>query len=131
MSGYIADFGDDRPKALELSKQLESHKWIDRYTRAIFAEFTVYNAQANFFTAITLLTEILTTGGYYHQPKIQTLKLYRYLGPEMVFVMACEITYIVFLLYFLYKQVRYLRSYLNVEVDIAKSLNGTKFDLSP
>lgn len=104
-SGYVADFGDDRPKALKLSKQLESLNWIDRYTRAVFAEFTIYNAQTNFFTVITLLTEILPTGGYYHSPKIQTLRLYRYVGPEMVFVMACEITYMAFLLYFLYKQV--------------------------
>lgn len=104
-SGYVADFGDDRPKALKLSKQLESLNWIDRYTRAVFAEFTTYNAQTSFFTVITLLTEILPTGGYYHSPKIQTLRLYRYVGPEMVFVMACEITYMAFLLYFLYKQV--------------------------
>ena len=54
---------------------------------------------------MTLLSEILPTGGYYHHPKIQTLRLYRYVGPEMAFVMACEITYMAFLLYFLYKQV--------------------------
>lgn len=104
--GYVADFGDDRDKAQELSKQLNSQNWIDRYTRAIFAEFTIYNAETNFFSAITLLTEILPTGGYQHNPKIQTIRLYRYVGPEMVFVMACELSYMAFLLYFLYKQVR-------------------------
>lgn len=103
--GYVADFGDDRSKAEDLTKKLESNGWIDRYTRAIFAEFTIYNAQTNFFSVITLLSEILPTGGYHHHPKIQTLRLYRYVGPEMAFVMACEITYMAFLLYFLYKQV--------------------------
>ena len=49
--------------------------------------------------------EILPTGGYYPNSKIQTLRLYRYIGAEMVVVMACEIMYISFLLYFLYKQV--------------------------
>ena len=109
LPGYIADFGDDKTKALQLSKQLESQNWIDRYTRAIFAEFTIYNAQTNFFTVITLLSEILPTGGYYHNPRIQTLRLYRYVGPEMVFVMACEIGYMAFLLFFLYKQVRFTK----------------------
>lgn len=107
--GYVADFGSDRKEAEALSKQLNSQHWIDRYTRAIFAEFTIYNAQTNFFCVITLLAEILPTGGYYHSPKIQTLRLYRYVGPEMVVVMACEIMYMSFLLYFLYKQVKKYR----------------------
>jgi len=107
--GYVADFGNDREKAENLTKLLDSQHWIDRYTRAIFAEFTIYNAQTNFFSVITLLSEILPTGGYYHSPKIQTLRLYRYVGPEMVFVMACEITYMTFLLYYLYKQVKKYR----------------------
>lgn len=104
--GYVADFGADRKGAQELYKELKSQKWIDRYTRAVFAEFTIYNAETNFFCVITLLSEILPTGGYYHSPKIQTIRLYRYVGPEMVFVMACELTYMLFLLYFLYKQVK-------------------------
>ena len=107
--GYVADFGADRKGAEKLSKELTSQHWIDRYTRAIFAEFTIYNAQTNFFCVITLLSEILPTGGYYHSPKIQTIRLYRYVGPEMVFVMACEISYMLFLLYFLYKQVKKYR----------------------
>ena len=103
--GYVAEFEDERSKAEDLTKQLKSQGWIDRYSRAVFAEFTVYNAQTNFFSVITLLLEILPNGAYYHSPKIQTLRLYRYVGPEMAFVMACEITYMAFLLYFLYKQV--------------------------
>ena len=102
----MADFGADRKGAQELYEELKSQKWIDRYTRAIFTEFTIYNAETNFFCVITLLSEILPTGGYYHSPKIQTIRLYRYVGPEMVFVMACELTYMLFLLFFIYKQVK-------------------------
>lgn len=106
----MADFGADRKGAEKLSEELSSQNWIDRYTRAIFAEFTIYNAETNFFCVITLLSEILPTGGYYNNPKIQTIRLYRYVGPEMVFVMACEISYMLFLLYFLYKQVKKYRN---------------------
>lgn len=104
--GYVADFGSTREQGEKMASVLSSKGWIDKYTRALFAEFTVYNPYTNFFSAVTLLTEVRATGGYHHMPKIQTLRLYRYIGPEMAFVMACEITYIAFLLYFLYKQVK-------------------------
>lgn len=106
----MADFGANREGAEKISKQLNSQRWIDRYTRAIFAEFAIYNAETNFFCVVNLLAEILPTGGYYLSPKIQTIRLYRYVGPEMVFVMACEIGYMAFLLYFLYKQVKKYRN---------------------
>ncbi|XP_022801964.1 uncharacterized protein LOC111339550, partial [Stylophora pistillata] len=108
--GYVADFGAKRDEAEEIAKKLSSLNWIDRHTRAIFAEFAIYNAQTNFFCVITLLSEILPSGGYYLSPRIQTIRLYRYVGPEMVFVMACELGYMAFLLYFLYKQVKKYRS---------------------
>lgn len=107
--GYVADFGSSRVQGEKMASVLSSNGWIDKYTRAIFAEFTIYNPYTNFFSAVTLLTEVRATGGYHHMPKIQTLRLYRYIGPEMAFVMACEITYIAFLLYFLYKQVKKYR----------------------
>ncbi|XP_048576191.1 uncharacterized protein LOC5508455 [Nematostella vectensis] len=108
--GYVADFGSKRDDALKIADTLSSQGWIDKYTRAIFAEFTIYNAYTNFFSVVTLLTEILPTGGYHHWPRVQTLRLYRYIGPEMVFVMACEIMYLAFLLLFLYKQVKKYRA---------------------
>lgn len=106
----MADLGSDRLEAETLTKNLSASGWIDKYSRALFAEFTVYNPYTNFFSAVTLLTEIRATGGYFHSPRVQTIRLYRYIGPEMAFVMACEISYIAFLVYFLYKQVKKYRA---------------------
>ncbi|KAK3737773.1 hypothetical protein QZH41_012212 [Actinostola sp. cb2023] len=108
--GFVADLGSDRLEAEKMIANLSAMGWIDRYSRALFAEFTIYNPYTNFFSAVTLLTEIRATGGYHHMPKVQTIRLYRYIGPEMFFVMACEITYIAFLVYFLYKQVKKYRA---------------------
>ena len=108
--GYVVDLGTDRKDAEDSCKTLDEQDWIDRYTRAIFAEFTIYNAQANLFGVVTLLSEILTTGGYHHQPAVQTIRLHRYVGPQMMFVMACEITYIACLLYFMYRQAKKYRN---------------------
>ena len=36
--------------------------WMDRYTRAMFVEFTVYNANVNLFCIVTLILETTATG---------------------------------------------------------------------
>ena len=106
----MADLGNNREGAEEYITRLQKDHWIDRYTRALFAEFTIYNPYTNFFCAVTLLAEILPTGGYYHYPKVQTLRIYRYVGPEMVVVMGCEFIFVAFLLYFIYKELKqYMR----------------------
>ncbi|EDO36967.1 predicted protein, partial [Nematostella vectensis] len=125
--GYVADFGSKRDDALKIADTLSSQGWIDKYTRAIFAEFTIYNAYTNFFSVVTLLTEILPTGGYHHWPRVQTLRLYRYIGPEMVFVMACEIMYLAFLLLFLYKQFGFV--VFGISMDSYASFQGTMASL--
>lgn len=38
------------------------NKWLDTYTRAIFVEFTVYNANVNLFCIVTLLLETPALG---------------------------------------------------------------------
>lgn len=38
------------------------NKWLDDYTRAIFVEFTVYNANVNLFCIVTLLLETAAVG---------------------------------------------------------------------
>lgn len=100
------DIGKNRKAAVEVVQNLQKDHWIDRYTRALFTELTIYNPYTNFFCAVTLLVEILPTGGYYQFPKVQTLRIYRYVGPEMVVVMGCELVFVAFLLYFIYKELK-------------------------
>lgn len=38
------------------------NKWLDGYTRAVFVEFTVYNANVNLFCIVTLLLETAAVG---------------------------------------------------------------------
>jgi hypothetical protein len=89
-------------------QKLELELWIDRYTRAIFTEFAVYNAYSNFFCIVTALSEIIPTGGYFHYVQFKPIRLYRYTGPEQMVVMAFEIVYIIFLFMFTYSEVKEL-----------------------
>lgn len=42
---------------------LQQQNWIDVRTRAVFIEFSLYNANVNLFASVTLLVEYLSTGG--------------------------------------------------------------------
>ena len=46
-------------------KQLREERWTDKYTRAVFIEFTVYNAQANLFVIVTMIAEFIDAAGYW------------------------------------------------------------------
>ena len=41
---------------------LFDNRWLDVYTRAIFVEFTVYNANINLFCIVTLMLETTAVG---------------------------------------------------------------------
>lgn len=97
-----------RLTSLKKIQDLQIDGWIDRYTRAVLAEFTVYNAHTNFFGVVTMLTEILPTGGYYHYPKVSTIRLYRYTGPEQVVVMVFEFIFFAFLCVYVYCEAKQL-----------------------
>lgn len=93
-------------EAYSVVADLKSTEWIDRYTRAIFTELAIYNANTNFFCVITLLYEQLPTGALFNYPSILTLKLYRYVGGDMYFVMTCEILYMLFTLFFIFRELK-------------------------
>lgn len=41
---------------------LHDNTWLDVYTRAVFVEFTVYNANVNLFCIVTLMLESTAVG---------------------------------------------------------------------
>ena len=42
---------------------MKAKDWLNLYTRAIFVEFTLYNANVNLFVNVVLLFEVPATGG--------------------------------------------------------------------
>uniref|UniRef100_A0AAV2JYE4 Uncharacterized protein n=1 Tax=Knipowitschia caucasica TaxID=637954 RepID=A0AAV2JYE4_KNICA len=88
-----------------------SRRWLDSLTRAVFAEFTVYNANVNLFCVVALLLEAEhATGAFSFHWQLQPVRLYPSTGGLHLFVMAAEIIYMLFVLYYMYKQVQKLRT---------------------
>ena len=102
--GFVADLGHNQTLAMNMTSYLQENDWLDRYTRAIFLEFTTYNPNVNMFCLVTLLSEIIPTGAYYQFNKVYPLRLYRYFGPNLLAIMVLEITLMTFLLYFAYRE---------------------------
>lgn len=46
--GYVVPLRGSKGDLVVLMQQLQNQSWIDRYTRAVFIEFTIYNAQVCF-----------------------------------------------------------------------------------
>lgn len=63
--GYVFELNKGTEYLMNRTKLLEDQAWIDRYTRAIFIEFTVYNPGTNLFAINTLLLEKPDSGSFY------------------------------------------------------------------
>ena len=104
--GYVAELGYYYSKAVDVIHELASHDWIDRRTRAVFVELTVYNSQVNLFGVITLLAEFLPTGSVVTFNRIDTARVYRYLGELSGVQLAAELIIVLVILFYLYKVIK-------------------------
>lgn len=85
---------------------LRKMRWIDRHTRAVFLEASLYNPNSNLFTSVTVLVEIPPTGGIFQKALILTYRLYRYVGDFQLFILACEVLFLLFMMYFSYREIK-------------------------
>ena len=104
----MAELGYYISKAREVISELALHKWLDRRSRGIFVELTVYNAQVNLFSVITLLAEAVPTGGVVTFRRFDTIRVYRYLGELGNVALAAELIICLVILVFLYKIIKRL-----------------------
>ena len=61
--GYVYQFRGRLSSLYGNISELRQLKWIDSRTRAVIIQLTLYNPNSELFSAITLLTEFLPTGG--------------------------------------------------------------------
>ncbi|TKS67513.1 Polycystic kidney disease protein 1-like 2 PC1-like 2 protein [Collichthys lucidus] len=102
--GFLTELGPDLQNANSILEHLFRNKWLDMYTRAIFVEFTVYNANVNLFCIVTLLLESTGVGAFQFSSDLQSVRLYPSTGGLHIFVMIAEIIYLLFILYYMFLQ---------------------------
>ncbi|XP_076441454.1 uncharacterized protein LOC143280592 [Babylonia areolata] len=98
--GYVVPLKGPKADLLALMIQLQEQNWIDRYTRAVFVEFTIYNAQVNLFGIATILSEFHPTGHTVQSFHFEPAMLLPYMDGVMVFQLLCEVVFCCFTLFF-------------------------------
>jgi hypothetical protein len=102
--GYVLKMSPIFYKAKQQIGKAKEELWIDKYTKAIFVEFNLYNPSSNLFTACTVLIELLQTGGFSVKQEFLTYRLYRYVGDFQLFVVGMEVLFLLFVTYFTYRE---------------------------
>ena len=98
--GYIAKLDVNMLVSQKIVNELYLNSWIDRHTRAVALEFTLYCLQANIFTYNMFLVEFPETGGAFVYYGIHPMNVYQHVGPMGLYTLACELIYIVYLVGF-------------------------------
>ena len=106
--GYVVELNGNRSVLENKMATLEREGWIDKHTRAVFVEFTVYNPNVNFFCIATILVEFAANGGALQSYRFEPAVLLTYRSHAMVFQVICEFAFFAFTVGFIVIQVREL-----------------------
>ncbi|XP_036920059.1 polycystic kidney disease 2-like 1 protein isoform X1 [Sturnira hondurensis] len=120
--GYYLDLPGSRQGSEEALRELREALWLDRGTRVVFIDFSVYNANINLFCVLRLVVEFPATGGAIPSWQIRTVKLIRYVSNWDLFIVGCGIIFCIFIFYYVVEEIlelhihrlRYLSSIWNI-----------------
>lgn len=104
--GYVADLIGPFSHVTKTIAFLEGSDWIDKYTRLLFVEFTIYNPNVNLFTSTQISFELPTTGTVATRTHIYTFRLFSYIGGVGIFVILCELAALACVLYFISLEIK-------------------------
>ncbi|CDQ58575.1 unnamed protein product [Oncorhynchus mykiss] len=107
--GYYQDLNRTKEESAEILMEMNNNLWLDHGTRAVFIDFSTYNANINLFCVIRLLVEFPATGGAIPSYQIRTVKLIRYITYWDYFIIGCEMVFCLFILYYIVEEILELR----------------------
>ncbi|XP_007473717.1 polycystic kidney disease 2-like 2 protein isoform X3 [Monodelphis domestica] len=90
---------------------LQANNWITRGTRAVFIDFSVYNANVNLFCIIRLVAEFPATGGVLTSWTFNSVKLLRYVSYFDYFIASCEIIFCIFIITFIIQEIKKIKEH--------------------
>ncbi|KAM9847493.1 polycystin-2-like protein 1 [Aulostomus maculatus] len=108
-AGYYQDLRQTKDESAVILQELVDNLWLDRGTRAVFVDFSTYNANINMFCVIRLVVEFPATGGAIPSYQIRTVKLIRYINHWDYFIFGCEMVFCLFILYYVVEEILELR----------------------
>ncbi|XP_037401328.1 polycystic kidney disease protein 1-like 2 [Pygocentrus nattereri] len=105
--GFAVVLGPDQQNANSVLQYLFDNTWLDIYTRALFVEFTVYNANVNLFCIVTLMLETTAVGAFQYRSELQNVRLFQ--TTDGIHILASEAIYFLFILYYMFLQCKLMK----------------------
>lgn len=96
--GYLLKLENGLENSRNILNELMKYHWINRETRAVFIEFTLYNANVNLFTYSVFLAEFPESGGMIPWWNVQSFRAYQHVGVLGAYAMICYAVYLIFVL---------------------------------
>lgn len=104
--GYVVTFLREDPEAVQSSlKKLHLNDWIDRLTKCVFLEFTVYNPNAEMYTQVVLAFEVDKAGAVYTTKSVHTAILSSKNRRNTTWIRMAEAAAAVCVLFYLFKAI--------------------------
>ncbi len=94
--GYIAELDISRQVAEMAFNELYEARWVDRNTRGVFLEFTLYNANKNMFCYVSILVEFPESGGVIEFTNVFPFRSFNHIGTVGKYILFCEIVFFIF-----------------------------------
>ena len=98
--GYVAVLGYDEGTARGVLSETFGYGWVDRQTRAVILEFSVFNVNTNLISIATYFYEVLATGAAFTTMRIDTLELYSTESGTLLFFLICQFIFIAMVLFY-------------------------------
>ena len=103
--GHVVDLPPNSQEAAALLDDIKSRKFVDKATRALFVDFSVYNVNLNLFCVVHILFEMPGTGYVIPLAQFRTVRLYRYLFNSDYVLGAFEVLFTFFVLYYVVEEI--------------------------
>lgn len=106
--GYLFKMNGNRSRIERNLDALQRAAWIDRQTRAIIIEFSIFNPNVQLFSHCMILFEFLPTGIILKQMRFNPLNLFDFNSnlSHVSFRLATHIVYILFIVYFVWHNLK-------------------------
>ena len=106
--GYVYEMRGQKSYLQGNLSLLQNNSWIDRQTRAVIAEFSIYNPNINIFIVAEIIIEFLPSGTILTSSRFDPISLLNFYTGFALFTIACDIIYVIFIVYFMISEIREL-----------------------
>ena len=104
--GYVAELKGSRQYLKKYIAQLKDQLWIDRRTRAVFLEFTIYNTNVNLFGIVTFVAEFTQSAEIAKSYRVEPMNLLADASGAKLVQLAGQIAFACYLVFFIFKEIR-------------------------